>query len=79
FGTVLGVMISFESLGNVSVATLHTVAPGIADALVATAFGLFAAIPALIAYNQFVYRIRNIGGQLDDLQVELLAVAEGES
>ncbi len=73
FGTVLGVMTSFAALGNASAASLHTVAPGIADALVATAFGLFVAIPALIAYNHFVYQIRNIGGQLDDLQTEILA------
>ena len=76
FGTVWGVMTSFAGLASANVATLRAVAPGIADALVATAFGLFAAIPAVIAYNQFVYQIRNIGGQLDDLQVELLAIAE---
>ena len=76
FGTVWGVMTSFAGLASANVATLRAVAPGIADALVATAFGLFAAIPAVIAYNQFVYQIRNLGGQLDDLQLELLAVAE---
>jgi biopolymer transport protein TolQ len=53
------------------------VGPGIAEALIATAFGLFAAIPAVIAYNQFVNKVRNIGSQLDDLQAELLAIAEG--
>ena len=78
-GTVLGVMTSFAGLGNANTASLHTVAPGMADALVATAFGLFAAIPAVIAYNHFVYQIRNIGGQLDDLQVEMLATAEERS
>jgi biopolymer transport protein TolQ len=72
FGTVWGVMTSFASLGNANAATLRAVAPGIADALIATAFGLFAAIPAVIWYNHFVYQIRNIGGQLDDLQAELL-------
>lgn len=76
FGTVWGVMTSFAGLANANVATLRAVAPGIADALIATAFGLFAAIPAVIAYNQFVYQIRNVGGQLDDLQVEMLAIAE---
>lgn len=76
FGTVWGVMTSFAGLANANVATLRAVAPGIADALIATAFGLFAAIPAVIAYNQFVYKIRNIGGQLDDLQVEMLAAIE---
>jgi biopolymer transport protein TolQ len=47
-----------------------------ADALIATAVGLFTAIPALMAYNHFVYQLRNLGGQLDDLQVELLANVE---
>jgi biopolymer transport protein TolQ len=77
FGTVWGVMRSFTGLANQGVATLRAVAPGIAEALIATAFGLFAAIPAVIAYNHFIYQLRNIGGQLDDLQVEMLAIAEG--
>ncbi len=76
FGTVWGIMTSFAGLANANVATLRAVAPGIADALIATAFGLFAAIPALIAYNQFVHQIRDLGGELDDLQVEMLALAE---
>jgi biopolymer transport protein TolQ len=75
-GTVLGVMNSFLGLGNANTATLRAVAPGIAEALVATAFGLFAAIPAVIAYNHFIYRLRNVAAQLDELQVELLASAE---
>jgi biopolymer transport protein TolQ len=76
FGTVWGVMTSFAGLATANSASLRAVAPGIADALVATAFGLLAAIPAVIAYNHFVHQIRNVGGQLDDLQVELLATAE---
>jgi biopolymer transport protein TolQ len=76
FGTVWGVMRSFTGLSNSAVATLRAVGPGIAEALIATAFGLFAAIPAVIAYNHFVYQLRNLGGQLDDLQVEMLAIAE---
>jgi biopolymer transport protein TolQ len=76
FGTVWGVMTSFAGLANASTATLRAVAPGIADALVATAFGLFAAIPALVAYNSFVYQIRNLGGQLDDLQLEIAGNVE---
>ena len=79
FGTVWGVMTSFAGLGNANTASLRAVAPGIADALIATAFGLFAAIPAVIWYNHFVYQIRNIGGQLDDLQTEILATAEERS
>ena len=76
FGTVWGVMTSFAGLANASTASLRAVAPGIADALVATAFGLFAAIPAVIAYNHFVYQIRNLGGQLDELQLEILSTVE---
>ena len=76
FGTVWGVMTSFAGLANANVATLRAVAPGIADALIATAFGLFAAIPAAVAYNHFVYQLRNIGGQLDELQTEILAAIE---
>jgi biopolymer transport protein TolQ len=76
FGTVWGVLTSFSGLANTNVATLRAVAPGIAEALIATAFGLLTAIPAVIAYNQFVYQIRNVGGQLDDLQVEMLAIGE---
>jgi biopolymer transport protein TolQ len=76
FGTVWGVMTSFAGLANANTATLRAVAPGIADALIATAFGLFAAIPAVIAYNQFVHQMRNVGGQLDDLQNEIIATAE---
>ena len=78
FGTVVGVLISFRGLGTEGVATLKAVGPGIADALLATAFGLAAAIPAVIAYNAFVTRLRGIGGQLDDLQSEMLGIAEGE-
>ena len=53
FGTVWGIMNSFRGLANVQQATLQSVAPGIAEALVATAIGLFAAIPAVVAYNRF--------------------------
>ena len=76
FGTVVAILTSFISLANAESASLKAVGPDIAEALLATAFGLFAAIPAVIAYNQFVYRLRNIGGQLDDLQAELMNIAE---
>ena len=78
FGTVVGVLTSFLDLSNAESASLKAVGPGIAEALLATAFGLFAAIPAVVAYNQFVYRLRNIGGELDDLQSEMLNIAEGK-
>jgi biopolymer transport protein TolQ len=77
-GTVLGVLMAFANLRNSESASLKAVGPGMADALIATAFGLFAAIPAVIAYNHFVYRLRNVGGQLDELQSELLTIAEGD-
>ena len=79
FGTVWGILTSFIGLSNAGSASLRAVAPGIAEALITTAFGLLAAIPAVIAYNQFVYRMRNIGGQLDDLQAEVLALTERNS
>lgn len=76
-GTVGGVIGAFAGLANTSVATLAAVAPGIADALIATGCGLFAAIPAVIAYNHFVAQIRNLGTELDDLGAEMLTFAEG--
>ena len=57
FGTVWGIMHAFSGLANVQQATLASVAPGIAEALVATAIGLFAAIPAVIAYNRYAAQI----------------------
>ena len=60
FGTVWGIMNSFIALGAVQQATLAMVAPGIAEALIATAMGLFAAIPAVIGYNCFTYRIEKL-------------------
>ena len=65
FGTVWGIMHAFRSLANVQQATLAQVAPGIAEALVATAIGLFAAIPAVIAYNRFAREIDRIAIQLE--------------
>jgi biopolymer transport protein TolQ len=65
FGTVWGIMHAFIGLSNMTQVTLATVAPGIAEALVATAIGLFAAIPAVIAYNRFARDIDRIAGQLE--------------
>jgi len=78
FGTVWGVLNTFTSLSNASSTTLRAVAPGIADALITTAVGLLTAIPAVIFYNQFANQIRNVGGELDELQVDLLAIKEGD-
>jgi biopolymer transport protein TolQ len=65
FGTVWGIMNSFRGLANVKQATLAAVAPGIAEALVATAIGLFAAIPAFVAYNRFSYDIERLSNRFD--------------
>ncbi len=78
FGTVLGVIGSFLGLSALGGGgtSLASVGPGIAEALIATAAGLFAAIPAVVAYNHFVVELRHVGGQLDDLQAEFLAIVE---
>lgn len=65
FGTVWGIMNSFRGLANVQQATLAAVAPGIAEALVATAIGLFAAIPAVVAYNRFAYDMDRLSTRFD--------------
>jgi biopolymer transport protein TolQ len=60
FGTVWGIMGAFQGLGNVQQATLAMVAPGIAEALIATAAGLFAAIPAVVAYNRYADKVNRL-------------------
>ena len=65
FGTVWGIMNSFRALGNVQQATLAQVAPGIAEALIATAIGLFAAIPAVVAYNRFSTLLDRLAGRYE--------------
>lgn len=72
FGTVMGVVDAFLGLGTAGAATLHAVAPGIAEALVTTAAGLFVAVPAVVAYNQFSARIRVFASAVDDFARELL-------
>jgi len=74
FGTVWGIMNSFQSLGNVHQATLAIVAPGIAEALVATAMGLFAAIPAVIAYNRFSSELERVFTKYEIFVEEFLAI-----
>ncbi len=66
FGTVWGIMNSFRALGNVQQATLAMVAPGIAEALIATAMGLFAAIPAVISYNRFANQVNRLMSSYDN-------------
>lgn len=70
FGTVWGIMNSFRGLANVSQATLAQVAPGIAEALVATAMGLFAAIPAVVAYNRFAGDVNRLATRFDSFMEE---------
>jgi biopolymer transport protein TolQ len=70
FGTVWGIMHSFRGLSNVGQATLAAVAPGIAEALVATAIGLFAAIPAVLAYNRFAHDIDRLATRYESFMEE---------
>ncbi len=76
FGTVWGVLEAFRGLGQASGATLRAVAPGIAEALLATALGLFAAIPALIFYNMLSERLREIRSRMQDFGLEFFNLAE---
>ncbi|MDA9095310.1 protein TolQ [Porticoccaceae bacterium] len=74
FGTVWGIMNSFRGLAMVQQATLATVAPGISEALIATAMGLFAAIPAVIAYNRFAAQVEVINGNYDTFSDEFSSI-----
>ncbi len=76
FGTVWGIIDAFHGLGTAGAATLRAVAPGISEALITTAMGLFAAIPAVIAYNVLGNQIREFGSRMDDFSLELLNVIE---
>lgn len=74
FGTVWGIMNAFHSLGNVQQATLAQVAPGIAEALVATAMGLFAAIPAVVAYNRYANDVERLSNRYDIFMEEFTTI-----
>jgi biopolymer transport protein TolQ len=74
FGTVWGIMHSFRVLANATQATLATVAPGISEALVATAMGLFAAIPAVLAYNRFAAKVDVFGNRYDTFVDEFSSI-----
>jgi biopolymer transport protein TolQ len=76
FGTVIGIVDAFHGLGTAGAATLRAVAPGISEALITTAAGLFVAVPAVIAYNQFTARIRVFAAAIDDFCRELLNLLE---
>jgi biopolymer transport protein TolQ len=76
FGTVWGIIDAFHGMGTAGTASLRSVAPGISEALITTAAGLFAAIPAVIAYNIFLQRIKEFGTQMDDFSLEFLNMTE---
>jgi len=76
FGTVWGIIDAFHGLGTAGSATLRAVAPGVSEALITTAAGLFAAIPAVIAYNMFTQHIREFGARMDDFSLELINEVE---
>lgn len=76
FGTVWGIMTSFQRIASVGSTNLGVVAPGIAEALIATAAGLFAAIPAVYFYNHFVAEVKRITSTMDDFSLEFLNIAE---
>jgi len=76
FGTVWGIMTAFERIGRIGSTSLGTVAPGIAEALIATAAGLFAAIPAVYFYNHFAQRVKLFASEMDDFSLEFLNITE---
>ncbi len=76
FGTVWGIMNAFQAIGVAGSASLAAVAPGISEALVTTAFGLFAAIPAVIGYNLLLARARRLGGRIERFVLEFASIAE---
>ncbi len=78
FGTVWGIMNSFSSIGLKGSASLAVVAPGISEALIATALGLVAAIPAVIAYNHFVTRINRLAAEMESFAGDFLNIVERE-
>jgi len=76
FGTVWGIMVAFEDIGRIGSTNLAVVAPGISEALITTAMGLFAAIPAAVFYNFFNSRVRVLSSMLDDFALEFLNIVE---
>jgi biopolymer transport protein TolQ len=75
-GTVVGIIRAFNELGQQGSASLRAVGPGISDALLATAVGLFAAIPAAVAYNYFGHMLKDIGARMDDFSSEFMNMTE---
>ena len=79
FGTVWGIMVSFHGLANVKEATIATVAPGITEALIATAMGLFAAIPAVWAYNRYATRVERLSVRYDTFSEEFASILQRQA
>lgn len=79
FGTVWGIMTSFHQLANVNQATIAMVAPGISEALVATAMGLFAAIPAVIGYNRFSNKVERLETRYDNFKEEFSSILQRQA
>jgi biopolymer transport protein TolQ len=79
FGTVWGIMTSFHQLANVNQATIAMVAPGISEALIATAMGLFAAIPAVIAYNRFSNQVERLEVRFDNFAEEFSSILQRQA
>jgi biopolymer transport protein TolQ len=76
FGTVVGITLAFQQIGATGSTNLAVVGPGISEALMATAAGLFAAIPAVVFYNHFVHRVKHFSAAMDDFALEFLNIAE---
>ncbi|HET7674703.1 MAG TPA: MotA/TolQ/ExbB proton channel family protein, partial [Gammaproteobacteria bacterium] len=76
FGTVWGIMTAFQALGNVHNATISMVAPGISEALIATAMGLFAAIPAVVAYNRYSNQVERLETRFDTFLDEFSSILQ---
>ena len=76
FGTVVGIIIAFQGLSAASASSIQSVAPGIAEALIATAAGIAAAVPASIFYNYFLNKVKNITATMDRFSLEMLNIVE---
>jgi biopolymer transport protein TolQ len=79
FGTVVGIILAFQGLSQASTASIQAVAPGIAEALIATAAGIAAAIPAVLGYNHYLYRVKILAAEMDRFSLQLLNFIEREA
>jgi len=79
FGTVVGIIIAFQGLSQATTASIQAVAPGIAEALIATAAGIAAAVPAVLGYNHYVNRIKTMAAEMDSFTLRLLNFIEREA